>query len=199
MTPIDEAEAISRSRQGDVQAFNRLVEQYQARVYGVCYWLLGEVHAAEDASQETFMSAFRAIQRFRGGSFVAWLLAIAKNECYDQLRARRRQDVHEVTQEDGEEAPCLFVDRSEVPEERVLRAELSSTLERLVLALPADQRLAIVLRDVQGYSYIEIAAATGWPAGTIKSRVSRGRTRLRTALQAAAVGIAQPSSISARD
>ena len=187
MNAVDEAAAISRSQQGDVQAFNRLVEQYQARVYGVCYWLLDDTHAAEDASQEVFLSAFRAIRRFHGGSFVAWLMAIAKNKCYDLLRARRRLVSLEMTQEDAEGASSVMMDRSEAPEERVLRAELGHALERLLLALPADQRLVIVLRDVQGYSYPEIVAATGWPDGTIKSRLSRGRARLRSALQTAAV------------
>ena len=185
MNSGDETEAISRSRQGDVQAFNHLVELYQSRVYALCFRMLGDMSAAEDATQEVFLSTFRSIRGYRGGAFVAWLLRIAKNKCYDQLRARRRQVPLDATQDDMDIAPRLVVDPSEGPEERVLRAELGHTLERLLLALPADQRLVVVLSDVQGYSYPEIAAATGWPAGTIKSRLSRGRMRLRTAFRAA--------------
>ena len=185
MNSGDEADAICRSRQGDVQVFNHLVEVYQSRVYAVCFRMLGNGDAAEDATQEVFLAAFRSIRGYRGGAFAAWLLQIAKNKCYDQLRARRRQVSLDATQDDMDAAPRLVVDPSEGPEERVLRAELGRTLERLLLALPADQRLVVVLSDVQGYSYPEIAAATSWPAGTIKSRLSRGRTRLRTALRAA--------------
>ena len=185
MNSGDETEVITDSRQGDVQAFNCLVERYQSRVYALCYRMLGDVDAAEDATQEVFLAASRSIRGYRGGVFAAWLLRIAKNKCYDQLRARRRQLPLDATQDDMDAAPRLVVDPSEGPEERVLRAELGHTLERLLLALPADQRLVVVLSDVQGYSYPEIAAATGWPAGTIKSRLSRGRMRLRTALRAA--------------
>jgi RNA polymerase sigma factor (sigma-70 family) len=185
MNSGDETEAISRSRHGDVQAFNRLVEHYQSRVYALCFRMLGDGDAAEDATQEVFLAAFRSIRGYRGGVFAAWLLRIAKNKCYDQLRARRRQVALDAAPDDTDTAPRLVVDPSEGPEERVLRAELGRTLERLLLALPADQRLVVVLSDVQGYSYPEIAAATGWLAGTIKSRLSRGRTRLRTALRAA--------------
>ena len=183
----DETAAISHSQRGDVHAFNHLVERYQNQVYAVCYRLLGDRDAAEDACQEVFLSAFRGIRRFRGGSLIARLLGIAKNECYDQLRARRRQISLDATQEAMDVAPRLFVDRSEALEEHVLRSELAHTLQRLVLALPPDQRLVIVLHDVQGFSYPEIVAATGWPLGTIKSRLSRARTRLRAALHATTV------------
>ena len=185
MNSGNETEAISGSRQGDVHAFNHLVELYQSRVYALCFRMLGDMSASEDGTQEVFLAAFRAMRSYRGGVFAAWLLRTAKNKCYDQLRARRRQTSLDATQDDMDAAPRLVVDPAEGPEERVLRAELGCVLERLLLALPADQRLVVVLSDVQGYSYPEIAAATGWPAGTIKSRLSRGRTRLRTTLRAA--------------
>ena len=187
MIVVDETELIAQSQQGDVHAFNRLVERYQGQVYALCYRLLGDVGAAEDACQEVFLSAFRGIRRYRGESFAGWLLRIARNECYDQLRARRRHISLDTAQEDMNVAPRLFVDPSEAPEERALRSELAQTLERLLQALPPDQRLVVVLRDVQGYGFPELLAATGWPPGTIKSRLSRGRARLRTALQATAV------------
>ena len=190
MSAVDETEAITRSQQGDVRAFNYLVERYQDRVYAVCYRLLGDVDAAEDAAQEVFLSAFHAMRRYRGGLFISWLLRIAKNECYDQLRARRRLVSLDTAQEDANVVRRQFVDPSEAPEEQVLRAELAHTLQRLLLTLPPDQRLVVVLSDIEGYSYAEMVAATGWPVGTIKSRLSRGRARLRTALQATGVRLA---------
>ncbi|HSH79229.1 MAG TPA: RNA polymerase sigma factor, partial [Herpetosiphonaceae bacterium] len=81
---------IVRSKAGDMQAFNLLIERYEKPVYAVCYRLLGDADAA-DATQETFLSAFRGIRGYRDGSFIAWLLRIARNECYDQLRARKRR------------------------------------------------------------------------------------------------------------
>ncbi len=183
-TVVDEAAAITQSQQGDVQAFNRLVECYQVHLFATCYWLLGDVDAAEDVSQEVFRSAFRMIRRYRGGSFVAWLLGIAKNECFARRRERGERMSIDTTQKDVDGAPCQFETRPEVLEERGPRAERGHRLERLLLALPDDQRLVVVLSDVQGYNYAEIVAATGWPLDTIKSRLSRGRMRLRAAVAA---------------
>ena len=87
----DEPDLIARSQDGDVQAFNLLVERYQNRLYGLSYRMLNDADAAADATQDSFLSAFRNIRRYRGGSFVAWLLRIATNTCYDQLRARKRR------------------------------------------------------------------------------------------------------------
>ena len=181
----DESELISASQGSDVQAFNLLVERYQNRIYALAYRMLGDADAAADATQDTFLSAYRNIRRYRGGSFVAWLLRIATNTCYDQLRARKRRPQTSLDAFDPEEdaAPRQFTDPGEAPDERTLRHELSQEIERLLRALPDDQRLVITMSDIQGYSYEEIADATGWPLGTVKSRLSRGRMHLREALR----------------
>ena len=182
----DEPELITRSQDGDLQAFNLLVERYQNRLYGLSYRMLGDADAAADATQDAFLSAYRHIRRYRGGSFVASLLRITTNACYDQLRARRRRPQTSLDDfdHDADEAPRQFTDPGEAPDERAQRAELAREIERQLATLPDDQRLAVILSDIQGYSYEEIATATGWPLGTVKSRLSRGRMHLRDALRA---------------
>ena len=182
----DDAGLIGRSQRGDVQAFNLLVERYQHRVYSVCIRMLGNADA-EDATQEAFLAAFQSIQRYRSGSFIAWLLRIATNKCLDRLRARRRRPAVSLDTDADDAAPIQVSDEGESPEQRVLRAELARRIERKLQELPADQRLVIILSDIQGYSYEEIVAATGWLPGTMKSRLSRARARLRDALQDANV------------
>lgn len=181
----DEAGLIARSRSGDVQAFNLLVERYQHRVYGLCFRMLGDMDA-EDATQEAFLAAFRGIQRYRGGSFSAWLLRIAGNKCLDYLRARSRRPAVSLDTDAGDAddaAPLQIRDQGESPEQRVLRAELARRLDLKLQELPAEQRLVVILSDIQGYSHGEIIAATGWLPGTVKSRLSRARGRLRAVLQ----------------
>jgi len=182
----NEAILISRSQADDVQAFNLLVERYQHRVYGLCVRMLGDADAAADATQEVFLSAFRGISRYRDGSFLGWLLRIARNECYDQLRARKRRP-HislDIAASDADAAQIELTDPSEAPDDRMLRAELAQELQRRLQELEVDLRLVVILSDIQGYRYEEIAAATGWPLGTVKSRLSRARARLRDALRA---------------
>jgi RNA polymerase sigma-70 factor (ECF subfamily) len=181
----DESQLISDSQGGDVRAFNVLVEHYQVRLYNLCYRMLGDPDAAADVTQDAFLSAFRNIQRYRGGSFAAWLMRIATNGCYDQLRARQRRPTSSIDAllDDEEHAPRQFEDPGEAPDERSLRNELAGEIQRGLDALDADQRLAIVLSDIQGFSYDEISAVTGWPLGTVKSRLSRGRAQLRNVLR----------------
>jgi RNA polymerase sigma-70 factor (ECF subfamily) len=182
----DEQALIARSQEGEVHAFNLLVERYQNRVYALSYRMLGDADAAADITQDVFFSAYRNIGRYRGGSFVAWLLRIATNACYDQLRARKRRPQTSLDAFDPEagEAPPQFTDPGESPDERTIRDELAREIERRLGDLPDDQRLVVILSDIQGHSYDEISAITGWPLGTVKSRLSRGRTHLRDALRA---------------
>ncbi len=181
--PCSEPEAvdmvlITRAQTGDVDAFNLLVERYQQRVYALCFRMLGETDA-EDAAQEVFLSAYRSIRRYRGDSFLSWLLRIASNKCLDYLRARSRRQLVSLDHDDADTAPLQLFDPAEGPEQQVLRSDLARSLALALQALPADYRLVVILCDIQGCSYEEIVAATGWPAGTVKSRLSRARARLR--------------------
>lgn len=182
----DEAQLITDSQRGDVRAFNLLVERYQGRLYNLCYRMLNDPEAAADVTQDAFVSAFRNIKRYRGGSFAAWIMRIATNGCYDQLRARQRRpttSIDALLEEDDDRAPRQLEDPSEPPDERSLRNELADEIQRGLQTLDPDQRIAIVMSDIQGLSYDEISAATGWPLGTVKSRLSRGRAQLRTVLR----------------
>jgi RNA polymerase sigma factor (sigma-70 family) len=181
----DEAQLITDSQRGDVRAFNLLVERYQVRVYNLAYRMLGDPDAAADATQDTFLSAYRNIRRYRGGVFASWLLRIATNACYDQLRLRQRRPTTSIDAlvEDEDHAPRQFEDQRESPDDRSLRNELADEIQRGLDALDPDQRIAIIMSDIQGYSYDEISAATGWPLGTVKSRLSRGRAQLREVLR----------------
>lgn len=185
--PIDETAFIQRSREGDLDAFNELVLLYQDQVYGLCLRMLGSRQAAEDVTQEAFISAFKNVSRMRGPSVKSWLLRIASNACIDELRRRQRQRQVSIDRRpDGEEpGPILDPpDRGPGPETLAMRRELKEALERELLQLPAEQRLAVILCDLEGLAYDEVAATMGTSIGTVKSRISRGRARLKEAILA---------------
>lgn len=181
----DESALIERSRRGDLDAFNNLVLAYQGQVYNLCLRMLRSPQAAEDAAQEAFISAFRAVSRFRSGNFRAWLLRIASNACLDELRKRRARPQTPLEPDSADERPRAELPAGDEPlDERAERMELTRYLEEALASLPYDQRLAIVLRDVQGLAYEEVAEVTGASLGTVKSRISRGRAALRDYLLA---------------
>ena len=186
----DEAALIERSQRGDLDAFNALVLAYQGTVYGLCYRMLGARQPAEDATQDAFIAAFRAVARFRSGSFRAWLLRIAANACLDELRRRRARPRASLDAPvrgpvwAGDDRPALDVAAADEPlDQRAERLELARCLQEGLATLPRDQRLAVVLRDVHGLAYEEVAQATGASLGTIKSRIARGRAALRAFLR----------------
>lgn len=184
---MNEAALIQDAQRGDLEAFNRLVLAYQDLVYNQAYRMMGEAHSAEDAAQEAFISAFRNLRSFRGGSFKSWLLRIVTNACYDELRWRKRRPTTplEPVDEDNEtiESPHWLADPDESPEEAAERAELSSALQRCLDALPDDFRAVVVLVDIQGFDYSDASDVIKKPLGTVKSRLARARLRLRDCLQ----------------
>ena len=179
----DESRLIDRSQKGDLAAFNALVECYQRQVYNLCLRLLASAEAAEDATQEAFIAAYRRIDSFRGGNFRAWLLRIAANASYDELRRQRRRptaSLEAAMAQGAAQAPSPAAG----PEDEALRLELNVHLQGGLATLPADQRLAVILRDVQGLSYEELAEVMRCSLGTVKSRIARGRARMREYLVA---------------
>ena len=148
---------------------------------------MGEPEYAADATQEAFISAYKKLRSYRGGSFRAWLLRIVTNACYDELRRRQRRPTTslEPLDDGGDEieSPQWLADPGETPEDSLERAELSSAIQRCLNDLPSDFRSVVVLVDVQGLDYAEAAQAIGKPVGTIKSRLARARTRLRDCLR----------------
>jgi RNA polymerase sigma-70 factor, ECF subfamily len=180
-------ETIARAQAGDRTAFNQLVARHQDAVYTLCYRLTGNADDAADASQEAFLSAFRHVSSYRGGSFAGWLLRIASNACHDLHRYRRRRPASSLDSPiDGamEDGPARDVpDPGAGPEGNALRAELAETLQLGLLELPEDQRVAVVLCDQYGYDYQAIADLTGAELGTVKSRINRARTKMRDFLR----------------
>jgi len=178
--PMDEQKLISRSKKGDVEAFNLLVEQYQRMAYNLALRMLGDSEGAADACQDAFLSAYRAIGKFRGGSFKSWILRITANSCHDRQRVARRSRT--VSLDDMLLGPDDLPDNSdgiESPEDYALRRELGRLINEGLGYLPADQRLVVILSDIQGLSYEEAAHVAGCSLGTVKSRLNRGRTRMR--------------------
>jgi len=173
-----EEDLIRRAAEGDLDCFNRLVELYQRPVYSLCLRMMGDAAAADDATQETFISAYRAMSRFRGGSFRAWLFRIASNACYDQLRAFRRRRTIPL-----EKVAFELESPFPTPEDCAVSHERGELIKRALDALPHEQRLVVILRDIEGLDYAEIARAAGCSLGTVKSRISRGRAALRDFLR----------------
>ncbi len=173
---MDDSELVRRSKEGDLDSFNMLVESYQRVVYNLALRMLGDRQGAEDASQDAFLSAWRNVGRFRGGNFRAWLLRITANTCYDQLRKLKR---HPTSSLEALPLELEGLPSTESPEDYVLRREMGEQIQKGLASLPSEQRLAVVLSDIQGLSYEEMARVMGCSLGTVRSRLSRGRARLR--------------------
>jgi len=187
----DEGELIARSQRGDVTAFNQLVLRYQQLVYSAIFRIVGNPDVAADVAQDTFFAAFRAIDRYQGSSsFRAWILRIGSNMACDHWRRvqrHRTESLERLTEDEEGPSPEMLnalvsKDVGDNPEEMVLTQELQGIIQSGLENLPLDQRVALILCDVQGLSYEEVAEATETSIGTVRSRISRGRARLRTYL-----------------
>jgi RNA polymerase sigma-70 factor (ECF subfamily) len=184
---MNEPALITSAQCGDLDSFNSLVLHYQDIVFNTALRILGDEDQAADASQEAFISAFRAIQSYRGGSFKAWLLRTVTNACYDELRRQKRRPTTplEPETEDGDEmdSPRWLADPSLSPEQQSDADELEHAIQHCLNALPTDFRAVVVMADIEGLDYAEVAAAVRAPLGTVKSRLARARLRLRECLQ----------------
>jgi RNA polymerase sigma factor (sigma-70 family) len=183
----EERRLVEVAQRGDAESFNALVRLYEGRVYNLCYRMLGDPDSAADAAQDAFLAAFRNLRSFRGGSFRSWMLRIATNTCYDILRARKRRPTVSLDMnldDDDESSPLQIADIAETPDDFALRRELATAIQHGLTALPEEQRIIVILSDIQGLAYEEIAQITATNLGTVKSRLSRGRARLREVLKA---------------
>ena len=176
---------IALAQKGDIDSFNAVVLQFQDYVFTITYRIMGDSNSASDAAQDTFITAYRKLDTFRGGNFRAWIARIATNTCYDELRKRKRrpQDyLEEMPGSDMYDEPLVPAD-SPNPEQEAQRADLNQAIQDCIRALNDDQRMVIVLSDVQGYAYQEIADMVDASLGTVKSRLSRARLAVRRCLQ----------------
>ena len=170
---------MDRLRRGDPRAFEELVIAYQHRVFGVALRMLGSRAEAEEAAQEVFLRAHRAIADFRGDAKLStWLYAIASRLCMNRLASGERRLLRE-----GEETLARIPSGHASPADELERSERDAALHRAIAELSDERRLVVVLRDLEGLSYEEIAAVLGVRTGTVRSRIARGRERLRIVLE----------------
>jgi RNA polymerase sigma factor (sigma-70 family) len=183
----EERRLVEVAQRGDVASFNELVRLFEGRVYNLCYRMLGDPDSSADAAQDAFLAAFRNLRSFRGGSFRSWMLRIATNTCYDMLRVRKRRPSVSLdidAEDESASSPLQIADSAESPDDFALRRELAAAIQDGLAALPDEQRIVLILSDIQGLAYEEIAQITNSNLGTVKSRLSRGRARLREVLKA---------------
>lgn len=188
-----ESRLVSRLQERDEAAFREMVRSYGQRVYNLVFRMLGNREEAEDLAQEVFVTVFKSIDGFRGDSKLStWIYRIAVNHCKNRHKYLARRMVHaraplesadrDAAGRDGGPAMSLQAQISQ-PDKLLEGLQLEEALQREIAALDEEQRLLIVLRDVQGLSYQEIAAITALPEGTVKSRLHRARMTLKDRLQ----------------
>jgi RNA polymerase sigma-70 factor (ECF subfamily) len=182
----NEQALIQAARRGRLDAFNTLVLHYQDGVFALAYRIMGDRESAADVAQDAFITAFRRLDTYRGGLFKSWLLRITANTCYDELRRLKRRPVtpfEELPGGDTDDGPAIPA-QTATPEQVAQQRELSRAIEQCIQALHHDQRAVLILSDVEGLSYQEIADSVGANLGTVKSRLSRARAGVRDCLQA---------------
>ena len=179
VSPQDPDGALIQSiRDGDRAAFNHLVLKYRSRVMGIAARMLGDRAEAEDLAQDVFVKAYQALNGFHGAAlFSTWLYRITANSCLNHRKRRHREAGRGLDPEP--QAP----DGTANPQSLLERKELKLLLEQAIQALPQDQRMVLVCRDIEGLSYEEIADSLGLELGTVRSRLHRARLALRAAIQ----------------
>lgn len=184
---MNEQALITDAQGGNLDAFNTLILHYQDSVFNTALRILGDEDQAADASQEAFISAFKSIKAFRGGSFKAWIMRTVTNACYDELRRKKRRPTTplEPDTDDGDEmdSPRWLADPSMTPDQQAEADEVEHAIQHCLDNLPLDFKTVVVMADIQGMDYTEVASAVRVPLGTIKSRLARARLRLRECLQ----------------
>lgn len=179
-----ELELVKRCQRGDLSAFDQLMVLYEKKVYSLCFRMSGNADDAADLAQEIFLKVFRALPSFKGqSSFSTWLFRIATNTCLDQKRRLAgKPQVSSLDKplatEEGELEITLPGNEPD-PQDLAVQSELQQEIQQLLGKLPKDMRIALVLRDLEGYSYEEIAELLNISLGTVKSRINRARSRLR--------------------
>ena len=180
MTKHEELIVIEAVRTGQIDRFETLVREYEGGIYRLCLRMLGNEQDALDAAQDTFFNAYRGLDGFRAESrFSTWLYRLASNVCLDMLR--RRPAVPELSADEDKRVHSI-ADSAPSPQEALEAKELRELVDRAIAALPEEHRQVVILRDVNGLSYEEIASITGLEPGTVKSRIYRARKRLAAAL-----------------
>lgn len=177
---------IDRCKNGEIQAFEELIRGYEKKVFNIVFRIIGNYDDAQDISQDIFVKVFKSIRNFKEkSSFYTWLYRITVNECMDIIKKRKKASVYSLDtpiESDGDQITRDIKDSSESPEEKIERKELRSYIEEALNSISHEHRVMIILRDMQGFSYEEIALITKCPEGTVKSRINRARKALKELL-----------------
>ncbi len=188
--PRDDAALIRAYHEGDKAAFDRLVLKHKDRLFNLCYRLLGDYEEANDSAQEIFIKVYRSLKKFRFESaFSTWLYRIAVNTCKNRLKSSAyRQERRMVPLDDSVSANRSSPDReihdeSQSPATELEKKERMRAIQEAINKLPAEQKEVVTLRDIEGFSYEEVAEITGCNLGTVKSRLARARLDLRKKLR----------------
>lgn len=178
---MTEAELIQAARSGDQEAFARLVETHQGKVYALAYRMTGNREDAADLTQEAFLNAWRGLASFQSQSaFATWLYRLTSNACIDFLRREKRRSALSITvEDDAQERQAEIPDLRHSPEQELERQESRQAVRQGLAALSSEHREVLVLRELEGLSYQEIAQQLGLEEGTVKSRIARARMSLR--------------------
>ena len=188
MLLTSENELIEATKGGDSNAFGELVKLYEKKIYSYALGMLSNPDDAFDIAQDTFMKAYRSIAFFKGeSSFYTWLYTICRNCCYDFIKKRDRNRRHTISlfqyENDDDGTIIEIPDSTNDPEALYEKKRLRKIIFDAIQTLSDNHREIILLRDVEGLSYEEISAAMGISEGTVKSRLSRARTKLQTILK----------------
>ncbi|MDD2533595.1 MAG: sigma-70 family RNA polymerase sigma factor [Eubacteriales bacterium] len=185
MADLNEQGLLQKAQNGDTEAFDEIVQLYLPRIYRLCFNWTGHQQDAEDCTQESFLKAYRALANYRGqSSFYTWLYRIAANTCHDFHRSKKNQTFVFLDQTFGEdEQPVQLADQGFLPDEIAINHELGVTLCQSIQQLNEPMRDVLILRDVEGFSYGEIAQLLKISEGTVKSRLFRGRGQVVRTLQ----------------
>lgn len=178
---------LEKARKGDINAFEMLIMEHERKAYNIAYRFLKNSEDAEDITQEAFLRAFKSIKKFKGqSSFSTWLYRIINNTCIDFVRSKQNKytdSIDKTIRYEGEEMEMQIPSNENDPVETVETGEISALMQSMLNQLPDDQRMALVLRDIQGFSYQEIVEITGVGMGTVKSRINRGRMALKEMIE----------------
>lgn len=185
----DDGELISMCKRGDTDAFGQLVDKYQQKVYNIAFRMTNNHEDALDLAQESFLRVYRALASYKGESaFSTWVFRIASNVCLDEMRKRKRQPRIALSTDslmagdEGDYPIEIAAGEGSSPEQQLLQGEMRKEITDALHTVSEEHRLVLVLRDIEGYSYEEIADMVGVNIGTIKSRLNRARLALREVL-----------------
>ncbi len=180
---INDEMLIEQIKNGDLDAFEQLVARYETRVYTIAYRYMGNYSDASDLAQEAFIRVYRSIGTFRGdSSFLTWLYRVVTNVCKDELRRRAKEKTVSIDEMMEKGTVPGVLSGPKPPEEAVLRKEWQEEVQQVLNSLSEEHRTVVVMRDVQGYTYEEIAFFLECSLGTVKSRLNRARGLLKDRL-----------------